>query len=87
MPCLILILVAATAAKSQDKCVSPERIATLLSQIKDVGNVQANEALKTEILAIKKEMSAEAIASVTEKSGRNAANKAPDKPVDTGSDR
>lgn len=81
---VILTLVAAAAAISQDKCVSPKRIATLLSQIKDVGNVQANEAVKTQILAIKKEMSAEAVASVTEKSGRNAANNAPDKPVDTG---
>ena len=80
---VILILVAATAAISQDKCVSNERVAALLSQIKDVGNVQANEAIKTEILTIKKEMSAEAVASVTEKSGRSAANKAPDKPVDT----
>jgi hypothetical protein len=79
---LILILTAATAANSQDKCVSKERIATLLTQIKDVTNVQVNEALKTEILAIKKEMSAEAIASVTEKSGRGKNAKASETPVD-----
>lgn len=80
---VILILLAATAAMSQDKCVSQERVATLLSQIKDVSNVQANEAVKTEILAIKKEMSMEAVESVTEKSGRNTGNKAPEKPVES----
>jgi len=78
-----LILLAATAAMSQDKCVSQERVATLLSQIKDVSNVQANEAVKTEILAIKKEMSMEAVESVTEKSGRSTGIKAPEKPADT----
>ena len=79
---LILILAAATAANSQDKCVSTERIASLLNQIKDVNNVQINETLRTGILAIKKEMSAEAIASVAEKSGRGTGNKGAEKPVD-----
>src|SRR6476469_3562690 len=79
---LILILVAATAANSQDKCVSNERIATLLDQLRDVSNVHINEALKTEILTIKKEMSAEAIASLAEKSGRSKVNKGAEKPVD-----
>jgi Ca-activated chloride channel family protein len=78
-----LLLLAATAAMSQDKCITPDRVATLLSQIKDISNVQANDAVKTEILAIKKEMSAEAVESVTEKSGRNTGSKAPEKSVDT----
>ena len=52
---LVLILIAASAAASQDKCLSPERVTTLLNQIKDVSNIHLDESLKSEILAIKKE--------------------------------
>jgi VWFA-related protein len=71
---IFLLLIAATAAMSQDKCLSAERVATLLGQIKEASNVQVNEALKAEILAIKKEMSAEAAASVVEKSRASTNN-------------
>ena len=79
---LLLIIVAATVAMSQEKCVSPNRVAALLSQIKDVGNIRVNEALKAEILGIKREVSTEATASIAEKSRREANSKPAEAPLD-----
>ena len=79
---IVLTLFSAITAVSQDKCVSPERIATLISEIKDRSNGQVNEALQSEIFAIKKEMAAEASATVAEKSGRTASKKTGDRPAD-----
>lgn len=78
----LLSFVAVMTVAAQDKCVSSQRMATLLAQIKDVGNAQINESLKVEILTIKRDMAAETAVSVAEKTGRELTSKTAEIPTD-----